>query len=141
MQIAYDYGERLNKMASSLKNGALVQLVSSYPSHGFVIDRKEAADLFRCVESPGAETLPLYAWAREIISKCPYPKVPLVFDVKQFNKPDQGSITDESQQVSPASEPGVEGENPTSNGAPESARPGDEQDVGKPARRGGRKGS
>lgn len=141
MQIAYDYGERLNKMAGSLKNGALVQLVSSYPSHGFVIDRKEAADLFKCVESPGAETLPLYAWAREILSKCPYPKAPLVIDVKQFANPDQGSSTDEPKQVPAAGEPGVQGEDSASNEAPESARPRDEQDAGKPARRGSRKGS
>jgi len=51
MNISYDYGERLNDNSNALKPNSLIQLVSSYPSHGFVIDRKEAGNLFRRVEA------------------------------------------------------------------------------------------
>jgi hypothetical protein len=46
LAITLEYGERLNTHSSNLKRGALKKLVSGYPAHGFVIDRKEAKDLF-----------------------------------------------------------------------------------------------
>ena len=52
MRIAYEYGVRLNEYTSSLTKGALDRLVADYPAHGFVIDRKEAAELFRTVTKP-----------------------------------------------------------------------------------------
>ena len=52
MSIAITYGQRLADKPSSLKEGALSKLIASYPSHGFVIDRKEAKELFKCVECP-----------------------------------------------------------------------------------------
>ncbi len=70
MRVSYDYGERLNEMSDeSLKPGALGMLVEGYPSHGFVIDRKEAQELFKNVDKPDAdETMVLlYEWARVII--------------------------------------------------------------------------
>lgn len=60
MSIAITYGQRLTAKSSSLKEGALVKLIASYPSHGFVIDRKEARELFKCVESPSGMTEMLY---------------------------------------------------------------------------------
>lgn len=48
-RVAYEYGQRLNAYTSNLKSGALERLVSEYPAHGFVIDRKEAAELFNKV--------------------------------------------------------------------------------------------
>lgn len=50
MNIAMDYGERLK--TDNLKPGALETLIRDYPSHGFVIDRKEARNLFRRVARP-----------------------------------------------------------------------------------------
>lgn len=51
--IAVEYGNRLNDMSKSLKSEeALYNLVMGYPSHGFVIDRKEAATLFNHVCHP-----------------------------------------------------------------------------------------
>ena len=50
MEIMYDYGIRLDK--GNLKNGSLVRLISAYPSHGFVIDRREAGDLFKVIREP-----------------------------------------------------------------------------------------
>lgn len=85
MQIAYDYGERLSSMAESLKPNALVRLVGSYPSHGFVIDRKEAADLFTDVVAPEGPTNEIYRWARQLITTHQYPeRSPLVLNVKEF---------------------------------------------------------
>lgn len=55
MRIAHEYGQRLDACSKSLRKGALDNLVASYPAHSFVIDRKEAANLFTCVKSPTAE--------------------------------------------------------------------------------------
>lgn len=55
MRIAHEYGQRLNKSSKSLKPGALENLVANYPAHGFVIDRKEASELFNNVQKPTAE--------------------------------------------------------------------------------------
>lgn len=52
IQIAMDYGERLDEYSKNLQPGALQKLVGSYPSHGFVIDRKEAKKLFVRVAAP-----------------------------------------------------------------------------------------
>lgn len=48
-RIASDYGERLDKYSSNLKEDALQTLIHGYPSHSFVIDRKEASSLFQRV--------------------------------------------------------------------------------------------
>lgn len=61
MSIAFTYGQRLTAKSNILKEGALGKLIASYPSHGFVIDRKEAKELFKCVESPSGLTEALYA--------------------------------------------------------------------------------
>lgn len=49
MEIAYAYGDRLDKYTENLREGALKTLTVEYPSHGFVIDRKEAKQLFHRV--------------------------------------------------------------------------------------------
>lgn len=49
MQIASYYGDRLNLRYQNLKRGMLEYLVQTYPSHGFVIDRAEACELFNVV--------------------------------------------------------------------------------------------
>ncbi len=52
LQIANDYGTRLNEKSKNLKAGALRKLISDYPTHGFVIDRAEARTLFERVMKP-----------------------------------------------------------------------------------------
>lgn len=52
LQIAHEYGTRLNEKSKNLKKDALVKLVNTYPTHGFVIDRAEARTLFENVEKP-----------------------------------------------------------------------------------------
>ena len=87
VQIAYDYGERLNAKSNSLKPGALIKLVSSYPSHGFVIDRKEARELFQSVSSPENEQICIYQWARGIIESKTWPNEALVIDLRSLFQP------------------------------------------------------
>lgn len=48
-RVAYSYGQRLDTHTKNLKDGALERLISEYPAHGFVIDRKEAKELFNRV--------------------------------------------------------------------------------------------
>ncbi|MGC0926214.1 SppA protein [Pantoea agglomerans] len=67
MSIAITYGQRLSDKSKCLKEGALFKLIASYPSHGFVIDRKEARELFRQVEKPQGENERLYEFFCEKI--------------------------------------------------------------------------
>lgn len=54
MEIAYEYGTRLAQKSGNLRTNGLQDLVSAYPSHGFVIDRKEAKRLFIDVLRPNS---------------------------------------------------------------------------------------
>lgn len=52
VQIALEYGKRLDSWAKNLKDKAIGRLIASYPSHDFVIDRREAETLFKTVSRP-----------------------------------------------------------------------------------------
>lgn len=52
-EIAFEYGNRLNEKSNNMRSIGLQLLVTGYPSHGFVIDRKEAKTIFVKVERPG----------------------------------------------------------------------------------------
>jgi hypothetical protein len=52
LEIAQAYGTRLNEKPLNLRAGGLEALITGYPSHGFVIDRKEAKRLFVRVSKP-----------------------------------------------------------------------------------------
>jgi len=49
MNIAMEYGDRLNSYSDNLKPGSLNQLIAGYPSHSFVVDRNEVSTLFKRV--------------------------------------------------------------------------------------------
>lgn len=50
MNIAKEYGQRLDMVTDNLRTGAsLGKLIASYPSHEFVIDMQEARTLFKHV--------------------------------------------------------------------------------------------
>jgi len=51
-EIAMAYGFRLNEKSEILKTNGLAKLVVQYPSHGFIIDRKEARTIFKNVHAP-----------------------------------------------------------------------------------------
>jgi hypothetical protein len=57
MMVAVQYGGRLNR--GNLRENALDALVASYPSHGFIIDREEARQLFHLVRTPSEAELKL----------------------------------------------------------------------------------
>ncbi|WP_124453899.1 SDH family Clp fold serine proteinase [Burkholderia sp. Bp8992] len=50
--IAFAYGSRLDAKSNNLRADGLDKLIVGYPSHGFVIDRKEASSIFVRVERP-----------------------------------------------------------------------------------------
>jgi len=52
LTIAVAYGERLNAKFYNTSREQIERLLTSYPVHGFVIDRKEVAELFKRVRSP-----------------------------------------------------------------------------------------
>jgi len=52
MTIAKDYGTRLLAAGQNFDEDKLKLLIESYPSHGFVIDRREAEGIFRHVREP-----------------------------------------------------------------------------------------
>jgi len=54
MQIANEYGQRLDHKSRTMRKGALSRLIAEYPSHSFVIDRKEAGELFNHVDGLSA---------------------------------------------------------------------------------------
>lgn len=49
MKITSQYGSRLRKRSQSISEEGLSRLVTSYPEHGFVIDKEEAKELFSTV--------------------------------------------------------------------------------------------
>lgn len=66
MEIALEYGRRLNDKFCNLKStSSLGDLISGYPSHSFVIDRKEANTLFNNVRVPNDEETELETAIRD----------------------------------------------------------------------------
>ena len=55
LKIAHKYGQILLKRSQNSQRNALDQLTSKYPSHGFIIDRLQAQDLFNNVREPSPE--------------------------------------------------------------------------------------
>jgi hypothetical protein len=51
-EVAFEYGSRLSEHGKNVRADGLQRLVNGYPSHGFVIDRKEAKTLFIQVIKP-----------------------------------------------------------------------------------------
>lgn len=52
LNIAQKYGTNLNQRFRNLRPGVLDKIIANYPSHGYVIDRKEAKELFYRVVEP-----------------------------------------------------------------------------------------
>ena len=55
LKIGKDYGTRLSRISENLQEGSLDRLVEEYPSHSFVIDRREAEELFVVVRDLNPE--------------------------------------------------------------------------------------
>ena len=69
LKISSDYTERLTDttLVPNLKPTAAESLLGNYPSHGFVIDRKEAKGLFRRVEEPDDQLIEIAVAAEKLI--------------------------------------------------------------------------
>lgn len=96
MEVAREYGIRLNPS----KEESISKLVSGYPSHGFVIDRKEAQELFKVVREPTEAELILEAVIYEV-ARSPAPQQ-IVLNLEEFLKEDSEQsetedITDEDK--------------------------------------------
>lgn len=59
LSVATEYGQRLNSKYRNLKDGAINRLVHEYPSHDFVIDFREAQELFERVSVPNLQEFPI----------------------------------------------------------------------------------
>ena len=71
LNIATRYGNNLNQKFGNLKENAINKIIAHYPSHGYVIDRKEARELFKRVVEPNApEIVKLYDIFYSILREC-----------------------------------------------------------------------
>lgn len=120
--IGFEYGKRLNQVANNLKPNALVKLITHYPSHSFVIDRKEACDLFQRVRCPNEAELSLLQHVYGLGHRI-YNSVPVVSNlncvevsdehaelpVPQSDEPGAGALSDAggSQQGATGGQPSV----------------------------------
>lgn len=71
MRIGKDYGRRLSELSNNLQEDALNKLVEGYPSHGFVIDSKEAKTLFINLRSPSKDEAKLASMMEGIVRNPP----------------------------------------------------------------------
>jgi Serine dehydrogenase proteinase len=91
MNVANDYGERLSGIAQNLQPGALTDLISLYSSHGFVIDRAEAAKYFVRVRPPTQYEAALADHLGDL-SRAPVPEVPVrLFLSTELSPTDEGA--------------------------------------------------
>lgn len=83
MEIAFEYGKRLNK--GILKHGAIEHLIAKYPSHSYVVDRSEAEDrLFNNVKEPHELLLDLTDILGQFVAERISGSEPLLLHLNQF---------------------------------------------------------
>lgn len=87
LQIAHEYGTRLNEKSKTLKEHALNKLTHSYPAHSFVVDRSEAKTLFERVESPDPNTILIGEFALNMFKIVQDRPEPFVLDLQDFFMP------------------------------------------------------
>jgi hypothetical protein len=97
MRIGEDYGKRLDLKWSNLKPNALEMLSRSYPSHGFVIDKNEAANIFQNVRYASAEEISI---VKELGILGLYPQVPQKNSVIRKIHPANAPVNDTNLQIS-----------------------------------------
>ena len=97
--ITMGYGARLASVGKNLKPNGLAQLIGTYPSHGFVIDRKEARTIFATVREPLGGLLELSDALTENTPEeidAPIPTVG-VYPFVEFSVEDIGDESDQDQ--------------------------------------------
>ena len=87
LSIATAYGFRLNEKFNNTTSSNIERLITAYPTHGFVIDRKEASKLFKHVSPPTYEESCLEVFIRNLIpnlKEVASKKDPIVIDLSEF---------------------------------------------------------
>ena len=109
--VAYAYGQRLDTYSSNLKDGALERLIGDYPAHGFVIDRKEAKDLFHRVSkvSSAEQAFADAAWDHlekqgKVVALAPPQKAETAGDANEQGEPQ--NVGNQDNGVPPAANEG-----------------------------------
>ncbi len=97
MNITQEYGERLLESGGNMSSGALGQIISGYPSHGFVIDREEASQLFDSVNIPTREQ-DLLAKALGIRALLPVSQDDLDLPILEFLSPEPQDSEDTAEE-------------------------------------------
>lgn len=107
MEIAFAYGARLDEKSNNLRANGLAMLVTGYPSHGFVIDRKEAKKIFIDVQKPIGVALQISKALHAGLGKNTYNSTP---EVNIYSFPDLNlGETDEATANPGASPTGTAG--------------------------------
>ena len=99
LQIASEYGKRLDEKSKSLRKDALNSLIHNYPSHGFVIDRAEARKLFKHVNKANVveEQLGNFVyteWSKDMRARQIYNFT------ERYNENERTDVNDPNQNVS-----------------------------------------
>ena len=130
LQIAHEYGTRLNKKSANLKDNALSKLINNYPTHGFVIDRAEARDLFIRVEPPDERVALAGKFALDMAWQKGRQTTPNVLDLGEFFEDIFPNETTNDEHES-ASQPGAQPE-PTGTAAVTGTNGGQPSQVDEP---------
>ncbi len=135
MTVAQDYGRRLQVRSKNFEEETLSFLVQSYSSHGFVIDRREATQLFRNVREANKSEESL-AVLLEPISRVPSEKGQIVFLTERLDEEVKetadGKATDESAKEKKRGT-GSNASNPRSAKNAETANPATSTGTGDPS--------
>lgn len=117
--IANEYGERL--ASQNVKEDTVADLVAKYPSHGFVIDREQAQDLFHKVRRPDDDelvllaTLPAFVFELQSEKSYIFPLEPMT-DGTAHSKADPSSTPPADQPAEPVTAPASIGKGATRTG-------------------------
>ncbi|MDQ0027006.1 hypothetical protein J2X90_004833 [Variovorax paradoxus] len=142
LDIAFEYGRRLAEKSNNLRANGLRDLIVGYPSHGFVIDRKEAKRIFIEVHRPSALLSHISKLLHTEMAANTGAQVPVV-NLYTFPKLDNGAVNDATPDAggpsgsAPPSQPSglgeAEGAAAPAEGAANDPQPDDPGQDSKPA--------
>ncbi|MET0105679.1 MAG: hypothetical protein ABW072_11120 [Sedimenticola sp.] len=116
LRIATAYGTRLNHKFKNTTSDQIDKLLTHYPSHSFVIDRKEASNLFSRVRGPNEEESLIEQWLRNLrdLSEMAEEQEPLVLCLRDVinNMPTKDPTGEGELNAEENAEPAAEDDNP-----------------------------
>lgn len=125
MAIAKSYGERLRIRSLNFTSETLINLAEGYPSHGFVIDEREAKSLFKNVRSCNSLEITLLNSLKKLC-EIPEDKGVIHYLSEEVGAKDEADTDPESPQGPDSDDAGPgrarsDDENPTGTNAPSAA--------------------